>query len=144
MRSVCRAPSGPRWTGGADTNRAGAAGLQTGSRPCFRGILTVPFQHVGIISRRGHPTVLVKFFHAPQTPTTAGPPTLTSTRPSLGKGIPGEAGLGPPRGLCANNSGRPGSRAITHRSPSLPSYLVSCTSSTRCITGAGRAGLGKR
>lgn len=42
------------------------------------------------------------------------------------------------------HTGRPDSHAITHRSPRLPSYLVSCTSSTRCITGVGRAGLGER
>lgn len=45
---------------GADTSRASTAGLQTGSRPCFRGVLTVPFQHVGILSPRTHPTVLVQ------------------------------------------------------------------------------------
>lgn len=58
-RSVCRAPSVPRWTGRAD--RTITAKLQTCSRPCFRGILTVPFQHVNIISSSSNPTVLIKF-----------------------------------------------------------------------------------
>lgn len=142
MRSVCRAPSGPRWTGGADTDRARAAGLQTGSGPRFRGTLTVPFQHVHIIPRRSHPWFRLSTSHRPH----HGLPS----RPEEHAALPGprhsrRSRPGTASWCVCKHTGRPDSHAIiTHRSPEPPSYLVSCTSSTRCITGVRQSRLGQK
>jgi hypothetical protein len=50
MESVCKATWVPEKTGNADMGWTITGKLQTCGRPCFRRVLTVPFQHMNVIS----------------------------------------------------------------------------------------------
>lgn len=84
MESVCRAPLVLQQTVQTQGN---SHRLQTSGRPCLRGILTVPFQHMNISSPGTNPMVPIKFSvsHSPRA--TAFGPTPKSTLCSKGAHI---------------------------------------------------------
>lgn len=121
-------PSGPRRTGGADTGRTATPSCRRAAGPLPRP-LTVPFQHVGIISASGDPTV-------PATaPAPHGPPTASIQPGSAG--TPGQTRAGTLPGASPGfgaQTHRAAGFAVTHRGR-VPSPLAARATSAQCTQG---------
>lgn len=128
MKSICRAPPVPWWTGRADAGRTLTAKQQTRGRPCLRGILTVPFQHMDIISCSSNPMVLIKFSISPtlhhSLPSHPEEHSPFSRQTHSRRSWPRSASRS-----TFKQTGHLDLHARTNGSPSLPSNLVSCTNS---------------